>query len=142
MLTKDVQGMIPSSRADTILHYDSRCYSGQFSDDGNFFFSCAQDFKVRMYDASNPYDWKYYKTVNYYSGRWTITDASLSPDNKYLAYSSISSTVSLAATDPNDESEPTRLNFTDMADQRSRGQLGGYSDFGVRFHPSYLFTTN
>jgi WD repeat-containing protein 23 len=55
------QDMIPESVADTIIHYNSRCYSGQFSDDGNFFFSCAQDFRVRMYDTSNPYDWKYYK---------------------------------------------------------------------------------
>jgi WD repeat-containing protein 23 len=53
--------MIPESTADTIIHYNARCYSGQFSDDGNFFFSCAQDFRVRMYDTSNPYDWKYYK---------------------------------------------------------------------------------
>lgn len=55
------QGLLPASKADTIIHYDARCYSGQFSKDGNFFFSCAQDFKVRMYDTSNPYDWKYYK---------------------------------------------------------------------------------
>ena len=55
------QDMIPESVADTIIHYNARCYSGQFSEDGNFFFSCAQDFRVRMYDTSNPYDWKYYK---------------------------------------------------------------------------------
>ena len=55
------QNMLPESVADTIIHYNARCYSGQFSDDGNFFFSCAQDFRVRMYDTSNPYDWKYYK---------------------------------------------------------------------------------
>lgn len=55
------QDMIPESAADMIIHYNARCYSGQFSDDGNFFFSCAQDFRVRMYDTSNPYDWKYYK---------------------------------------------------------------------------------
>jgi len=55
------QDLIPSSAADTIIHYNARCYSGQFSDDGNFFFSCGQDFRVRMYDTSNPYDWKYYK---------------------------------------------------------------------------------
>ncbi|KAL8839060.1 MAG: hypothetical protein Q9170_001896 [Blastenia crenularia] len=87
------QGLIPSSNADTIIHYDTRCYSGQFSDDGNFFFSCAQDFKVRMYDTSNPYNWKYYKTSTYQGGQWTITDASLSPDNKFLAYSSIRSVI-------------------------------------------------
>ncbi|KAI5371934.1 hypothetical protein J4E82_009386 [Alternaria postmessia] len=40
------QEMIPESVADTIIHYNARCYSGQFSDDGNFFFSCAQDFKI------------------------------------------------------------------------------------------------
>ena len=58
------QNMIPESSADTIIHYNARCYSGQFSDDGNFFFSCGQDFRVRMYDTSNPYDWKYYKVKN------------------------------------------------------------------------------
>jgi WD repeat-containing protein 23 len=55
------QNMIPESVADSIIHYNARCYSGQFSEDGNFFFSCAQDFRVRMYDTSNPYNWKYYK---------------------------------------------------------------------------------
>ncbi|KAJ5377477.1 LEC14B protein [Penicillium cataractarum] len=83
------QTMIPSSRADSIIHYDSRSYSGQFSDDGNFFFCCEQDFRVRMYDTSNPFAWKYLKTVEYPYGQWTITDASLSPDNRFLAYSSI-----------------------------------------------------
>jgi len=58
------QDMIPASSADSIIHYDSRCYSGQFSDDGNFFFSCSQDFRVRMYDTSNPYKWRYYKSVS------------------------------------------------------------------------------
>ena len=59
------QGLIPETAADTIIHYNARCYSGQFSDDGNFFFSCGQDFRVRMYDTSNPYDWKYYKVRRY-----------------------------------------------------------------------------
>lgn len=124
------QSLIPSSEADTIIHYDSRCYSGQFSDDGNFFFSCAQDFKVRMYDTSNPYHWKYYKTVNYPYGQWTITDASLSPDNKFLAYSSIRSIVCLAPTDPLEKSDPYLLDFADTGGRGSRG-FGGYSHFGI-----------
>jgi DDB1- and CUL4-associated factor 11 len=108
--------MIPStSVADKIIHYDSRAYSGQFSDDGNFFFSCTQNFKVRMYDTSNPYEWKYYKTVEYPFGQWTITDASLSPDNRWLAYSSIRHMVCLASTDPCDSSDPTLLDFTNFA---------------------------
>lgn len=127
-----VKGLIPSSNADTIIHYDKRCYSGQFSDDGNFFFSCAQDFKVRMYDTSNPYKWKYYKTVVYPYGQWTITDASLSRDNRYLAYSSIRNLVCLSPTDPNDQSEPLQLDFSDMGQRNHRRQhQSGYTYFFV-----------
>jgi len=98
-----LKSMVPSTNADFIAHYDRRSYSGQFSEDGNFFYSCSQDFRVRMYDTSNPYQWKYYKTVDYIGGRWTITDATLSPDNRHLAYSSITTRVCLASTVPEDD---------------------------------------
>lgn len=119
------QELIPSSKADMIVNLDARCYSGQFSEDGSFFFACGQDFKVRMYDTSNPYDWSYYKTVHYYGGQWTITDASLSPDNRHLAYSSIRSQVCLAPTDPANNSEPQLLDFSDTGS-------GGGSGWGRR----------
>ncbi|KAJ5652225.1 hypothetical protein N7507_009651 [Penicillium longicatenatum] len=124
------QHMIPGSAADKIIHYDSRSYSGQFSDDGNFFFCCAQDFKVRMYDTSNPYEWKYYKTVDYPFGQWTITDATLSPDNHHLVYSSIRSQAYLASTDPDDDSDPTVLDFSLPPGQRRRRSWGS-SHFGI-----------
>ena len=135
------QAQVPdSSTADKIIHYDSRAYSGQFSDDGNFFFSCTQNFKVRMYDTSNPYEWKYYKTVDYPFGQWTITDATLSPDNKYLAYSSIRHTVCLAPTDPTDHSEHTLLDFTNFAPgsgmgRQTYGYMGrhGFGIWSLRF---------
>ncbi|KAF4771361.1 hypothetical protein HAV15_004462 [Penicillium sp. str.  len=114
-------GLIPSSVADKIIHYDTRSYSGQFSDDGNFFFCCAQDFKVRMYDTSNPYDWKYYKTVDYPFGQWTITDATLSPDNRFLVYSSIRSQAYMATTDPDDDSDPMVL---DLSTHRAKEEDG------------------
>ncbi|KAL1959638.1 hypothetical protein VTO42DRAFT_1673 [Malbranchea cinnamomea] len=131
------QGLIPSTLAEKIIHYDARCYSGQFSDDGNFFYCCSQDFKVRMYDTSNPHDWKYYKTVEYPMGRWTITDATLSPDNRFLAYTSMRSIVCLATTDPASRSDPTLLDFS----RRGRlaeglaGWVGGsyFTIFSVRF---------
>ena len=84
-----------------------------------------------MYDTSNPYEWKYYKTVVYPYGQWTITDASLSPDNKYLAYSSIRSIVCLAPTDPGESGEPWLLDFSDMGGRGRRQVYGGYSHFGV-----------
>ncbi|KAJ5116247.1 hypothetical protein N7456_000595 [Penicillium angulare] len=124
------QQMIPGSTADKIIHFDSRSYSGQFSDDGNFFFCCAQDFKVRMYDTSNPHEWKYYKTVDYPFGQWTITDATLSPDNRHLVYSSIRSQAYLATTDPEDDSDPTVLDFGLSPGQRRRRSWGS-SHFGI-----------
>lgn len=119
--------MIPSSNADMIINYNENVYSGQFSADGNFFYACVKDFKVRMYDTSNPYNWRHYKTVAFPLGSWTLTDASLSPDNKWLAYTSIQSNVCLAPTDPNDTGDPYTLN---LSDHGARGSLWGDS-FGI-----------
>jgi len=127
------QGLIPESAADMIIHYNSRCYSGQFSDDGNFFFSCAQDFRVRMYDTSNPYDWKYYKTVIYPHGQWTITDATLSPDNRFLAYSFIRNVVCLAPTDPNNEADPYQLDFNNTSRPSPHGFHTYFGIWSIRF---------
>jgi WD repeat-containing protein 23 len=127
------QGMIPSSNADMIIHYDQPVYSGQFSDDGNFFYSVNKDYHVRMYDTSNPYKWRYYKTVAYPFGSWTLTDASLSPDKQYLAYTSIKSTVCLAPTDPHDLGDPYILDLADMGHGRPQVHAMARSRFGGSF---------
>lgn len=92
-----------------------------------------------MYDTSNPYDWKYYKTALYPYGQWTITDASLSPDNKFLAYSSIRSIVCLAPTDPTLSADaPTMLDFSDLGYRSRRNPFGGgHSHFGVNHIQNY-----
>lgn len=110
-----------------IINYDDNVYSGQFSADGNFFYACVKDFRVRMYDTSNPYNWRHYKTVAYPFGSWTLTDASLSPDNKWLAYTSIQNKVCLAPTDPNDTGDPYTLSLSEHGSRR-----GNWSDsFGI-----------
>ncbi|KAK6952515.1 hypothetical protein Daesc_007055 [Daldinia eschscholtzii] len=124
------QSMIPSSDAEMVINYDDNVYSGQFSDDGNFYFACVKDMKVRMYDTSNPYNWRHYKTVPFTFGSWTLTDASLSPDNKWLAYTSIQSNVCLAPTDPNDTGDPYMLN---LSENGRVGWRGGFGIFSIRF---------
>lgn len=84
-----------------------------------------------MYDTSNPYKWKYYKTVVYPYGQWTITDASLSPDNRFLAYSSIRSIVCLAPTDPTESGDPVLLDFSDTVNRSNIRRFNGGSHFGV-----------
>ena len=37
-----VQGMIPSTKPEMIIHYDDCVCCGQFSDDGNFFYACVK----------------------------------------------------------------------------------------------------
>lgn len=124
--------MIPSSNPDIIVNYDEPVYSGQFSDDGNFFFSCVKDFRVRMYDTSNPYKWRYYKTVDYPFGEWTLTDATLTPDNKYLAYTSIQPKVCLAPTDPNDVGDPYTLDLSNNGGRPRHGRfLSRHGPFGI-----------
>ncbi|KAI1392583.1 WD40 repeat-like protein [Hypoxylon trugodes] len=124
------QSTIPSSNAEMIINYGDNVYSGQFSDDGNFFFACVKDMKVRMYDTSNPYNWRHYKTVPFTFGSWTLTDASLSPDNKWLAYTSIQSNVCLAPTDPNDTGDPYMMNLSESG---RVGWRGGFGIFSIRF---------
>lgn len=121
------QSMLPTTDAEMVIKYQEPVYSGQFSDDGNFFYSCVKDFKVRMYDTSNPYNWRHYKTVAFPFGSWTLTDASLSPDNKWLAYTSIQSNVCLAPTDPNDTGDPYTLNLASAGP----GGNGWHSAFGI-----------
>ncbi|KAK5998905.1 LEC14B-like protein [Cladobotryum mycophilum] len=125
------QRMIPVSKPEHIIHYDHPIYSGQFSDDGNFFYSCCQDFNVHMYDTTNPYNFEYYKTVSYPFGQWTLTDATLSPDNRWLAYSSIQSAVSIAPTDPKDEGDPYSLELDDGHGSRRLSWWQNRGSFGI-----------
>ena len=37
-----VQSMIPSTKPEMVIHYDDPVCCGQFSDDGNFFYSCVK----------------------------------------------------------------------------------------------------
>ncbi|ODA78623.1 hypothetical protein RJ55_06005 [Drechmeria coniospora] len=122
------QSMIPGTRADKIIHYDDPVYSGQFSDDGRFFYSCCQDFKVRIYDTSHPTEWEHYKTASFPSGIWTLTDATLSSDNRWLAYTSIQSLVSITSTDPADSADPHILHLEGTG--RS-GDGNGPESFGI-----------
>jgi WD repeat-containing protein 23 len=116
------QGLIPESKADMIIQYEQPCYSGQFSADGNFFFCCSKDLKVRMYDTSSPYHWKYYKTVTSSHESWAITDATLSNDNRFLAYCSMTHIICLASTDPLTDSTPHMLDMTRLSPSASRGR--------------------
>jgi WD repeat-containing protein 23 len=63
-----------------------------------------------------------------------MTDAALSPDNKWLAFSSLQPYVGISATDPNDTGDPYSLDLSDGAQPGSHDYIfGGFAIFSVRF---------
>lgn len=66
----------------------NRAYVSQFSSDGSIFICGSQGSHIKVYDVDN--GWKLKKNLLAKSLRWTITDTSLSPDQNYLVYASMS----------------------------------------------------
>ncbi|KAH9460564.1 hypothetical protein MJO28_003754 [Puccinia striiformis f. sp. tritici] len=125
---------LPNSPGTEVAAYRSRIYSGQYSEDGTFFYTCTQAYRVYIYDMTVPpvtsskisHDTVPFAQARrnlYHIGgirdtsmhnsslklirtfqapsqncQWTITDATLSPDNNWLAYSSITPYVHLVKT--------------------------------------------
>ncbi|GLC38560.1 hypothetical protein PLESTF_001547000 [Pleodorina starrii] len=71
----------------------SRAYIGQFSGDGQFFVAAFQDRRVRLYDVER--GWRLRKDITTRMCRWTITDTCISPDQRFVIYSSIIPVVHL-----------------------------------------------
>ncbi|KAK9076140.1 hypothetical protein SSX86_004473 [Deinandra increscens subsp. villosa] len=75
----------------------SCAYVSQFSADGTLFVAGFQDSDIKIYDVDN--GWKVKKNIRARLLRWTITDTSLSPDQRFLAYSSMSHIVHIVNTE-------------------------------------------
>ncbi|PKI86053.1 hypothetical protein MVES_000420 [Malassezia vespertilionis] len=112
--------MIPNSKGVIMAEYSAPCYSGQYSEDASFFYTCNRDMRVHIYDTTKPplkraikyredevhthaldpadqtTSLNLMQTVEARGGQWTITDVNLSPDNQWIIYSSISPYVSLS----------------------------------------------
>ncbi|XP_022758109.1 LEC14B protein-like isoform X2 [Durio zibethinus] len=69
----------------------SRAYVSQFSADGSLFVAGFQGSHIRIYNVDR--GWKVQKDILAKSLRWTVTDTSLSPDQRYLVYTSMSPIV-------------------------------------------------
>ncbi|XP_062211071.1 LEC14B protein-like isoform X6 [Phragmites australis] len=70
---------------------DSEAYISQFSTDGSLLVGGFRGSHIRIYNAEKK--WKIHKDITCKRLRWTVSDIALSPDQRYLAYSSLSPTV-------------------------------------------------
>lgn len=82
---------LPIYGPSVIDRMDSSTYVSQFSEDGSLFIAGFQDSHIRIYNVDR--NWRIQKDIRARSLRWTITDTSLSPDRRFLVYSSISPIV-------------------------------------------------
>ncbi|THH13014.1 hypothetical protein EW146_g7163 [Bondarzewia mesenterica] len=128
--------LVPNTNGTAVASYSNNIYSGQFSVDSMFYYTCCQDFRLHIYDATAPpikpqpratnqaqfrrhrnvdipdheSTMKAIKIINGHPGRWTITDSHLSPDNERIIYSSLTPTVYMATTtDSSTVQTPLRL---------------------------------
>lgn len=72
---------------------NSCAYVSQFSADGSLLVAGFQESEIRIYNVDS--GWRIQKDILAKSLHWTITDASLSPDQRFLVYSSMSPIVHL-----------------------------------------------
>uniref|UniRef100_A0A7S0N7W5 DDB1- and CUL4-associated factor 11 n=1 Tax=Pyramimonas obovata TaxID=1411642 RepID=A0A7S0N7W5_9CHLO len=79
------------SKSRIVDQMHSKAYIGQFNKQGDTFIGCFQNKSIRLYDTET--DFKLRKEVQARGLRWTITDTSLSPDQRWLVYSSITPIV-------------------------------------------------
>ncbi|KAL3517518.1 hypothetical protein ACH5RR_020107 [Cinchona calisaya] len=69
----------------------TRAYVSQFSADGSLFVAAFQGSLIRIYNVERR--WKVQKNIFARSLRWTVTDTSLSPDQRNLVYATMSPIV-------------------------------------------------
>ncbi|KAG9051340.1 hypothetical protein FS837_009607 [Tulasnella sp. UAMH 9824] len=115
-----VESKLTRTNGTVVATYRSKAYVGQFSTDSSFYYTCCQDFDLRIYDMTAPItplnlstasmhsdhhtSLKLTKTIHGLGSGWTITDSHLSPDNSALLYSSLDSTLYMVKTqDPDEE---------------------------------------
>ncbi|XP_028550418.1 LEC14B homolog isoform X1 [Dendrobium catenatum] len=91
---------------------DTRAYVSQFSTDGSLFVAGFQGSHIRVYDVDN--DWKVRKDILARSLSWTITDTSLSPDQRFLVYASMSPIVHIV--DVGSTTKESLANVTEIHD--------------------------
>ncbi|KAF9270723.1 WD40 repeat-like protein [Marasmius fiardii PR-910] len=143
--------LVPNTNGTIVAKFGANIYTAQYSNDASFFYTCAQDFRLHLFDTTAPpeniqpnrrrhyYDdpslhttMKVSRRIQGQHGRWTITDANLSPDNQRIVYSSITSTAYMCST-TEDNPAQIPIPFADRPRRNLGDWEGGIALFSCRF---------
>jgi WD repeat-containing protein 23 len=103
---------VPMNGPEFLDRMDSRAYVSQFSADGTLFVAGFQGSHIRIYDVDR--GWIIHKDIHAKSLRWTISDVSLSPDQRYLVYSSLAPIIHIV--NVGNAARESYANVTDIHD--------------------------
>lgn len=119
---------LPVNSPQVVDQMSTRAYVSQFSADGSLFVAAFQGSHIRIYNVEK--GWKVQKNILAKSLRWTVTDTSLSPDQKYLVYATMSPIVNIV--DVGSAATESLANITEVHEglDFSGDDDGGYS-FGI-----------
>ncbi|KAK1395162.1 hypothetical protein POM88_014218 [Heracleum sosnowskyi] len=79
---------LPVNGPGLIDNMDSAAYVSQFSEDGSLCVAGFLECLIKIYNVDR--GWKVQKEIRAGSSPWNMTDTSLSPDQRFLVYSSMS----------------------------------------------------
>ncbi|KAF5205741.1 Ddb1- and cul4-associated factor [Thalictrum thalictroides] len=105
----------------------TRAYVSQFSADGSLFIAGSQGSRIKIYNVEK--GWKVQKDILTKSLRWTVTDTSLSPDQRYLVYASMSPIVHIV--NVGSATTESHANVTELHDGLDFSHDYGEFSFGI-----------
>jgi WD repeat-containing protein 23 len=106
---------------------DSEAYVSQFSADGSLLVAGFRGSRIRIYDSEK--GWKVRKDISCRSLRWTVSDIALSPDQRFLAYSSLSPIVHIV--NVQSAAKESHANITEIHEGLDLADDDYEIDFGI-----------
>ncbi|KAJ1919012.1 hypothetical protein H4219_002271 [Mycoemilia scoparia] len=113
-----------------VLGFEDAIYCGKYTQDGRLYCVATQGFSVDVYGVDGFSGLHHRKSISARLGRWTLTDLDVSPDNKFVVFSTIDSTLQLASTDPEEDDSTIQLLNLNLS-HSSINSMPSFDGFGV-----------
>jgi len=96
--TQTAARFVPNRAHAVTATFDGRMYAGQFSKAGNVYISAGQDDHVTLFNTTDPWNWQPMKTIEARDVHWTVTSVDITPDENFVAYTTMGKTMHLVNT--------------------------------------------
>ncbi|KAG5647678.1 hypothetical protein DXG03_008401 [Asterophora parasitica] len=126
--------LIPNSNGTVVADYDANIYTGQYSADSSFYYTCSQDFRLHVFDTTAPPSQRRgaHRQHSDASLQTTMKVRKTIQDNERMIYSSITPTVYM--TNVLDDSQvQTPISFSDPTRSANLWSSESFGIWSCRF---------